>query len=261
MNDLGVPEEGRVTTRRDGPVLVVTLDRPHRRNAMTTAMAEQLEAGLARLDDDPNLRVGVLTGAGGYFCAGQDLGQAVQGQFARTTDRGWFGIVDRPPTKPLVAAIEGFALAGGLEIALACDLVVAAQDAKFGVPEVRNGQVAAARGLTRLPIRLPYHVAAELALTGDPVDAPVMYQHGLLTRMVEPGRAEEQAVALAQRIAKNPPAATAITLGAIRDAGGVLEATAWARQSTALSVYALAGTPEYQEGVSAFLDKRAPNWT
>ncbi|MBA4867148.1 crotonase/enoyl-CoA hydratase family protein [Streptomyces sp. PSKA54] len=260
MNQSAVPDEGQITTHRDGRVLVITLDRPRRRNAMTTTMAEQLEASLTQLDEDSDLRVGVLTGAGGFFCAGQDLGQAVKSEFARTTDRGWFGIVDRPTRKPLIAAIEGFALAGGLEIALACDLLVAAQDAVFGVPEIRNGQVAAARGLTRLPIRLPYHVAAEMALTGDPVGADVMHEHGLLNRMVPAGRALKEAVALAQRIAKNPPVATAITLGAVRDAAASLEATAWARQATALSVYALSSTPEYQEGVSAFLEKRSPNW-
>ncbi|MEV0052487.1 crotonase/enoyl-CoA hydratase family protein [Saccharopolyspora shandongensis] len=252
--------EGRVTTERVDRVLVITLDRPERRNAMTTTMAEGLNAALSEFDEDADLRAGVLTGAGGFFCAGQDLAQAVRGEFARTVDRGWFGIIDRPPTKPLVAAVEGFALAGGLEIALACDLIVAADNATFGVPEVRNGQVAAARGLTRLPLRLPFHVAAEMALTGDPIDAEALHQHGLLTRLTEPGRALDTATALAQRIAQNPPAATRITLESIRDAAASVESTAWARQARAFSVYALAGTPEYQEGVSAFLEKRAPNW-
>ncbi|MFC5731556.1 MULTISPECIES: crotonase/enoyl-CoA hydratase family protein [Nocardioides] len=254
-------EQGRVLVDRVDHVLVITLDRPRRRNAMTTSMAEELNEALTALDDDPELRSGVLTGAGGYFCAGQDMGQAVRGEFARTVDRGWFGIVDRPPAKPLVAAIEGFALAGGLEIALSCDLIVAAEDADFGVPEVRNGQVAAARGLARLPLRLPFHVAAEMALTGDSVPAQVMHQHGLLTRLAPAGEALSTALDLAQRIAQNPPEATRITLKAIRDAITANEAAAWARQAPELSVYALSGTPEYQEGVSAFLEKRAPRWT
>jgi enoyl-CoA hydratase len=253
-------EQGSVSTQHVDRVLVITLDRPGRRNAMTTTMAEALNQALTDLDEDPALRAGVLTGAGGFFCAGQDLAQAVRGEFARTVDRGWFGIVDRPPVKPLVGAIEGFALAGGLEIALCCDLIVAAEDAVFGVPEVRNGQVAAARGLTRLPLRLPFHVAAEMALTGDSVPASVMHQHGLLTRLAPPGNALATALELAQRIATNPPEATRITLESIRDAVASVEAPAWARQAPALSVYALAGTPEYQEGVSAFLEKRRPTW-
>ncbi|MDQ0615362.1 enoyl-CoA hydratase [Microbacterium sp. W4I4] len=227
---------------------------------MTTVMAADLNAALDRLDTDPDLRAGVLTGSGGYFCAGQDLGEALRGEFARTVDRGWFGLVDRPPNKPLIAAIEGFALAGGLEIALSCDLIVAASDASFGIPEVRNGQVAAARGLTRLPLRLPYHVAAEMALTGDPVPADLMHRHGLLTRLVAPGEALETALKLARRIAQNPPVAMRVTLDSIRDAVASVESIAWARQSSALSVYAMAGAPEYQEGVSAFLEKRLPNW-
>jgi enoyl-CoA hydratase len=254
------PDQGRVTSAKIDHVLVITLDRPQRRNAMTTTMAEELNAALTELDCDPDLRAGVLTGAGGYFCAGQDLAQAVAGEFARTVDRGWFGIVDRPPVKPVVAAIEGFALAGGLEIALSCDLIVAADDAVFGVPEVRNGQVAAARGLTRLPLRLPFHVAAEMALTGDPVEANVLHHHGLLTRLAPAGQALAVALDLAHRIAKNPPEATRITLESIRDAVASVEGTAWARQAPALSVYALASSPEYQEGVSAFLEKRPPNW-
>lgn len=260
MNTTSPTDAGRVTTRREGRVLVITLDRPRRRNAMTESMAGELEAALTVLDESEDLRAGVLTGAEGYFCAGQDLGQAVQGIFARTVDRGWFGIVDRPPLKPLVAAIEGFALAGGLEIALACDLIVAAENAVFGVPEVRNGQVAAARGLTRLPLRLPYHLAAELALTGDPMPATAMHQHGLVTRLTERGKALEEALSLAERVAGNPPNAVRLTLEAIRDAAAGNEAAAWMRQAPTLNVYALAGTPEYQEGVSAFLEKRAPNW-
>jgi enoyl-CoA hydratase len=252
--------DGRVAVERIDDVLVMTLDRAERRNSMTTAMAEDLNAALTELDTDHELRVGVLTGAGGYFCAGQDLGEALRGQFARTVDRGWFGIIDRPPSKPLIAAIDGFALAGGLEIALACDLIIAADNATFGIPEVRNGQVAAARGLTRLPLRLPYHVAAAMALTGDPVDAEVMHQHGLLTRLTTPGEALNVAVKLARRIGRNPPVATRITLESIRDAVSSVESTAWARQVSALSVYAMAGTPENREGISAFLEKRSPDW-
>jgi enoyl-CoA hydratase/carnithine racemase len=252
--------DGQVRTGRAGPVLVVTLDRPARRNAMTLAMAEQLEQAMNQLDTDPQLRVGIITGAGGYFCAGQDLGEAVAGTFARTRDRGWFGVVGRVPAKPLIAAVEGFALAGGLELALSCDLVVAARDARFGVPEIHNGQVAAAGALIRLPLRLPYHVAAGLALTGDPVEATIMHQHGLVTALAEPGTVMEKAVKLAERVHANPPGATARTLDILRVTARTAEAAAWAHQNAVLSTYAMASDPEYAEGVSAFLEKRPPSW-
>ncbi|MCI2420031.1 crotonase/enoyl-CoA hydratase family protein [Saccharopolyspora sp. K220] len=249
-----------ITTERRGPVLVVTLDRPKRRNAITLAMAEQVEAAMNELDTDPELRVGVLTGAGGYFCAGQDLAEAAAGTFAKTRDRSWFGLVGRGPAKPLVAAVEGFALAGGFEVVLACDLVVAARDARFGIPEIHNGQVAAAGGLVRLPLRLPYPLAAELALIGDPVDAATLHRHGLVNRLAEPGAALDVAVELASRVHANPPVAVRHTLELLRTTAAMAEAAGWANQNAQLSAYAMASTPEYAEGVAAFLDKRPPSW-
>lgn len=260
MNGQASTTDGRVTSTTHGRVLVIELDRPARRNAMTGRMATELQEALKHFESSPELRVGVLTGAGGYFCAGQDLGQALRGEFARTIDRGWFGIVDRPPKKPLIVAVEGFALAGGLEIALVGDIVVSGRSALFGVPEVRNGQVAAARGLTRLPLRLPYALASKMALTGDPVSAEVMHQHGLVSDIVDDGSALQAAIEIAQRIAANPPEAVRITLTALRDTVALTESAAWALQAQALSVYALASTPEYQEGVTAFLEKRPPRW-
>jgi len=256
MND----EAGQITLERRGPVLIITLDRPGRRNAITVAMAEQLEAALNMLEGDDQLRVGVLTGAGGYFCAGQDLSEAAEGVFSKTRDRGWFGIVDRPPAKPLIAAVEGFAFAGGLEVMLACDLIVAADDARFGVPEIHNGQVAAAGGLIRLPLRLPYHVATEMALTGDPVESKVLYHHGLVTQLARPGQALEVALRLAARVQSNPPQATARTLDILRTAMAMVEASGWSYQRGVLSAYAMHDSPEYSEGVSAFLEKRPPSW-
>lgn len=251
---------GWVTAERRGPVLVVTLERPARRNAVTVAMAEQVEAALATLDADPALRVGVVTGAGGYFCAGQDLAEGRAGRFAKTADRGWFGIAGRPPAKPMIAAVEGFALAGGFELALACDLLVAARDARFGVPEVRTGQVAAAGALVRLPLRLPYPVAAELALTGEPVGAAFLHHHGLVNRVVEPGSALVAALELAARIHAHPPAAIGRTLDVLRSTIAGAESPGWAHQNAVLSAHALAGSPEYVEGIAAFLEKRQPNW-
>jgi enoyl-CoA hydratase len=252
--------EGAVTAERHGAVLVVTLDRPARRNAVTLAMAEQVEAALATLERDPALRVGVLTGAGGFFCAGQDLAEGRAGRFAKTPDRGWFGLTGRPPTKPVIAAVEGFALAGGFELVLACDLVVAARDARFGVPEVRTGQVAAAGALVRLPLRLPYPVAAELALTGDPVDAAFLHHHGVVNRVVEPGAALTAALQLAARIHAHPPAAIGRTLDVLRGTVVGAESAGWAHQNAVLSAHALHESPEYVEGIAAFLEKRPPSW-
>src|SRR3954449_13413382 len=163
-------DEPVLTERREG-VLVITLNRPEARNAVNRAAAEGIAAAIDELDDDNELRVGVITGAGGTFSAGMDLKAFVAGERPHVEGRGSAGIVQRPPRKPLIAAVEGWALAGGFEVALACDLIVAARDARFGIPEVKRGLVAAAGGLIRLPRRIPYHLAMELALTGDPVGA------------------------------------------------------------------------------------------
>uniref|UniRef100_UPI0015F024ED enoyl-CoA hydratase-related protein n=1 Tax=Pseudonocardia pini TaxID=2758030 RepID=UPI0015F024ED len=146
-------------------VLLVTLDRPEARNAVNARLAEQVSEAMDRLDADPELRVGILTGAGGTFCAGADLKAFVRGERPYAGVRGFAGLVEQPPEKPLIAAVEGYALAGGCEVVLACDLVVAAESAVFGITEVRRGLVAAGGGLLRLPERIPYHVAMELALT------------------------------------------------------------------------------------------------
>jgi enoyl-CoA hydratase len=181
MGDTAVLSEER------GGVLLVTLNRPEQRNAVNRAVAEGIAAALERLDGEPSLQVGVLTGAGKGFCAGMDLKAFVAGEQPSTGDRGFAGIVQRPPTKPLIAAVEGFAVAGGFEIALACDLIVAARGARFGIPEVKRGLVAAGGALLRLPRRIPYHLALELALTGEPIDAERAHAVGLVSRLVEPG--------------------------------------------------------------------------
>ena len=159
----------------DGDVLVVTIDRPEARNAVNLEVAEGIAAAIDQLDGDDALRAGILTGAGGTFCAGMDLKAFVAGERPYVGERGFAGLVQQPPRKPLIAAVEGWALAGGFEIALACDVIVAARDARFGIPEVKRGLVAAAGGLLRLPRRIPYHLAMELALTGEPIGAERAY--------------------------------------------------------------------------------------
>jgi len=238
----------------DGDVLVVTIDRPEARNAVNTDVAEGLAAAVDRLDGDDGLRVGVLTGAGGTFCAGMDLKAFVAGERPFVGDRGFAGIVRRPPRKPLIAAVEGWAVAGGLEIALACDLIVAARDARFGIPEVKRGLVAAGGALIRLPRRIPYHLAVELALTGDPIDAERAHAVGLVARLAEPGGAVAAATELAGTIAANGPLAVAATKRILT----ADEAGAWERQAEITEpVFA---SEDAREGARAFAEKRPPVW-
>src|SRR6187200_3133032 len=195
-----------LTERRDG-VLLITLNRPDARNAVNTALAEGIAAALDALDADDDLSVGVLTGAGKGFSAGMDLKAFVTGERPWVADRGFAGIVQRSARKPLIAAVEGFAMAGGLEIALACDLIVAGRDARLGIPEVKRSLVAAAGALRRLPQRVPVNIAMELALTGDPISAERGYEIGLVNRLAEPGAAVDAALELAAIIASNGPLA------------------------------------------------------
>src|SRR5436853_1178858 len=194
-----------VLTERRGNVLLITLNRPEVRNSVNAALAAGVAGALDELDDDDALSVGVLTGAGGFFSAGMDLGAVVKGESPWFGDRGFAGIAQRASRKPLIAAIEGFAVAGGLEIALACDLLVAAKGAKLGIPEAKRSLVAAGGALLRLPRRMPYHAAMELALTGDFVSAERAYELGAINRVAEPGQAVETATELAEAIAKNGP--------------------------------------------------------
>src|ERR1700720_604131 len=196
-----------VLTERLGNVLLITLNRPEVRNAVNAALAEGVAGALDELDEDDALSVGVLTGAGGFFCAGMDLGAFVKGESPWFADRGFAGITQRAARKPLIAAIEGFAVAGGMEIALACDLIVAARGAKMGIPEVTRSLVAAGGALLRLPRRMPYHVVMELALTGDLLPAERFHELGLVNRVTDPGGAVETALELAARLARNGPLA------------------------------------------------------
>src|SRR5438270_9811689 len=188
MSDEQAATPAVLTERREN-VLLITLNRPEVRNAVNAALAEGLASALDRLDGDDDLSVGVLTGTGGFFSAGMDLGAFVRGESAWFGDRGFAGITQRAARKPLIAAIEGFALAGGMEIALACDLIVAAKDARMGIPEAKRSLVAAGGALLRMPRRMPYHVVMELALTGDQLPAERFHEYGLVNRLAEPGAA------------------------------------------------------------------------
>lgn len=246
-----------LTERRDG-VLLITLNRPQVRNAVNAALAAGVAAALDELDADDALSVGVLTGAGGFFCAGMDLGAFVKGESSWYGDRGFAGITQRSARKPLIAAIEGFALAGGMEIALACDLIVAARGAKMGIPETKRSLVAAGGALLRMPRRMPYHVVMELALTGDPFAAERFYEFGLVNRLAEPGAAVEVAMELAAAIAKNGPLALIASKQLLQEQFDWSSAEMWDRQGVIIApVFA---SEDAREGSSAFKEKREPVW-
>jgi enoyl-CoA hydratase len=252
-----VSAEVVLTQRREG-VLLITLNRPDARNAINLPVAEGIAAALDELDGDDSLSVGVLTGAGKGFCAGMDLKAFVTGERPWVGDRGFAGIVRRGPVKPLIAAIEGFAVAGGLEVALACDLIVAARGAKLGVPEVKRSLVAAGGALLRLPRRIPYHLAMELALTGDPILAERAAELGLVNRLAEPGMAVEAALALAAEIAANAPLALVASKRILQEQWDWDAEEMWDAQS-AISDPVFT-SDDAREGATAFAEKRPPFW-
>jgi enoyl-CoA hydratase len=222
------------------------------------ALAQGVATALDELDGDDGLSVGVLTGAGNGFCAGMDLKAFVRGESPHVEGRGFAGIVQRPPDKPLVAAIEGFAVAGGLEVALACDLIVAAKGAKLGIPEVKRSLVAAGGALLRLPRRIPYHAAMELALTGDPISAERGAELGLVNRVAEPGSALADAVELAEAIARNGPLALAATKRIVVESPEWSAEEAWQRQGEIAGPVFV--SEDAREGATAFSEKREPVW-
>ena len=251
-------DEQAVLTERRGSTLLITLNRPDARNAVNAALAAGVAAGLDELDSDDGLRAGVITGAGGGFCAGMDLNAFLRGESPHVEGRGFAGIVQRPPRKPLIAAVEGFALAGGLEVALACDLIVAARDARLGIPEVKRSLVAAGGALIHLPRRVPYHLAMELALTGEPIGAERAAEIGAVNRLAVPGGAVDAALELAGVIARNGPLALDASKRIVRRALDWTEEVAWQRQGeSAGPVFA---SEAAREGATAFAEKREPVW-
>lgn len=248
-----------VLTEARGKVLLITLNRPEQRNSVNRDLAEALAAALDKLDSSPELSVGVLCGNGKGFSAGMDLKAFVEGGMPNLPGRGFAGITERAATKPLIAAVEGFALAGGLEIALSCDLLVASKGTRLGIPEVGVGLFAGAGALLRLPRVLPYGLAMEMALTADPITAERAYDLGLVNRLVEPGEALNVALELAERIARNAPLGLAASKQLIREQQGRTEAEFWAYQESVLRpVFA---SDDAIEGATAFAEKRPPNWS
>jgi len=252
---MGGNGESAVLTERRGRVMVITLNRPEAMNAINGALSEGLRSAVEDLDSDSGLTAGVLTGAGKGFCSGMDLKA-----FSRGEDIGpMLEFVQNGATKPLVGAIEGFALAGGLELALSCDLLVAARGAKLGIPEVGVGLFAAGAGLFRLPGRVGYGTAMEMAITGDPITAEEAADHGLVSRLTEPGEALSAALVLAERIARNAPLAVAASKQLIRATQGATEEELWKIQRPHMATVWKSG--DAKEGPRAFAEKRPPEWT
>jgi enoyl-CoA hydratase/carnithine racemase len=250
--------EPAILTEARGPVLVITLNRPHVLNAFDRRQSEELGAAIDRLEQDTALRAAVIAGAGKTFSAGTDLKAYAAGERTRVEPRGTYGLLDDPPQKPLIAAVEGYAVGGGCELALACDLVVAAETATFGIPEVRHGLLAGAGGVVRLPRQIPYHHAMELALTGAMIDCERAERLGLVNRRVPEGRALEVAIALAEEIARNPPLAVRAAKEAVRESAEQPFERAWARQLELLQT--VMSSEESREGVEAFTEHRTPRW-
>lgn len=248
-----------VQLRREGAVLVITIDRPAVRNAIDRATSEALARAMDELDADPTLVIGVLTGAGDHFCTGMDLKAFLRGERVELPGRGLAGLVQTPPRKPLIAAIEGYALAGGCEMALACDLIVAAESAQFGIPEVKRGLIAGSGGLLRLPRRIPPQIAMELALTGDLMSAQDARQWGLVNRLVPAGQALQTALELATRIAANGPLAVRITKQVVSESPTWPADEVWARQNALLEQ--VIASDDAREGAAAFAEKRPARWS
>jgi enoyl-CoA hydratase len=250
--------DSAVLTQRRERVLVITLNRPDQRNAVNSAVAQGIASALDELDGDEQLSTGVITGAGKGFCAGMDLKAFVAGDSPYIGDRGFAGITRRAAVKPLIAAIEGFAVAGGLEVALACDLIVAARGAKLGIPEVKRSLVAAGGGLLRLPRVLPRNIAMELALTGDPILAERGFELGLVNRLAEPGGALDAALELAAAIAVNGPLALAASKRILTEAADWPDAEFFERQEAIARP--VMQSEDAREGATAFAERRPPVW-
>ncbi len=245
--------EAVLTERRDR-VLLVTLNRPDAMNAINGDLSHGMVAAMTELDEDPTLTAGVLTGNGRGFCAGMDLTA-----FAAGEDIGpMMDFIKNGSKKPLIGALEGFALAGGLELALTCDLLVAAKGVKMGIPEVNVGLFAAGGGLQRLPSRVGYARAMEMAITADPILSDEAADIGMVSRLVEPGEAVETALTLAERVSKNAPLAVSASKQLIKAAVDMDEEAFWEKQNEFMYVF---GSNDAKEGPKAFAEKRSPEWT
>ncbi len=239
-------------------VTVITIQRPHVKNALNAQTAHEIGAAIDRVEQSDDVRVAIITGQGDTFCSGMDLRAFGSGEVPSTRSRGFAGIARRPPSKPIIAAVEGYAVAGGFELVLACDLVVAASNAQFGLPEVKRGLVAAGGGLLRLPRRVPRNVAMELILTGGLLPADRAHQLGLVNRVVPPGTALDQARALADAIRANAPVAVRVSKQVVTESADWPQDEAFARQSEIVAP--ILTSEDAREGARAFREKRPAIW-
>ncbi|EHI12159.1 crotonase/enoyl-CoA hydratase family protein [Mycolicibacterium thermoresistibile] len=247
-----------VLVSADSHVLTITLNRPDVHNAVNLDMAQRISDALDRLDDDPDLRVGIIAANGRSFCAGMDLKAFARGEVPRPEPRGFAGIVKQPPAKPLVAAVEGAAVGGGFEIVLACDLIVASESARFSLPEVTRGLTPNGGGLLRLPRRIPHHLAMELILTGRPVTAARAAELGLLNRLTPPGSALSTARELAAVIAANGPLAIRAAKRVVEESPDWPRTEMFTRQEDIVAP--VRSSADAAEGARAFAEKRMPLW-
>jgi enoyl-CoA hydratase len=250
-------DAAEVLTEVEDGILIVTINRPEAKNAMTRAAAEGISAAMDRLEADADLRCAILTGAGGTFCSGMDLKGFLRGERPSVEGRGFGGLSEWTPSKPVIAAVDGYALAGGMELALSCDLIVANSGAKFGIPEAKRGLAAAAGGLIKLPRQIPPRIAMELALTGDFIDAARAYELGFINRIVD-GPAIEGAKELARRVAENGPLALIASKAVVRQSHEWSDAEMWAKQQAIVGPVFV--SQDAREGSLAFAEKRKPNW-
>ena len=246
-----------VLTDREGGVLTITIDRPEAKNAVNKAVAEGIAEALDELDADDALAVGIITGAGGTFCSGMDLKGFLRGETPVIEGRGFAGLTQKPPQKPLIAAVDGYALAGGMEVAISCDLIVANREAKFGIPEVKRGLVAGAGGLIKLPRQIPSRLAMEFALTGEFISAERAYEIGLVNHLAS-GPAIEAARELAAKITANGPLAVRISKQIIAEQGEWTAETMWKKQARLMAPVFV--SEDARDGAAAFAEKRKPQW-
>jgi enoyl-CoA hydratase len=247
-----------VLVEHDDGLVIITINRPDQRNAVNRAVSYGVCEALDEMDRNPALRAGILTGAGGTFCSGMDLKAFLRGEVTRVEGRGILGIARTPPVKPLIAAVEGYCLAGGFESMLCCDLVVAARNAQFGLPEAKRGLAAAAGGLMRLPRLIPQRIAMEMVLTGDMFDAERLAPYGLFNALVEPGQALEEARRLARRVIANAPMSVAASKRVIVEQRDWPIAEMFERQEPITGP--VLASQDAREGAAAFAERRAPAW-
>ncbi len=256
MSEAATEAPAVLTEVRDG-VLIVTMNRPDAKNAMNQAQAQGIAAAMDQLEADNDLRCAILTGAGGTFCSGMDLKGFLRGERPSVEGRGFGGLTEWTPKKPIIAAVDGYALAGGMELALSCDLIVANSASKFGIPEAKRGLAAAAGGLIKLPRQIPPRIAMELALTGDFITAQRAYELGFINRIVD-GPAIEGALALAEAVAANGPLALIASKAIIRDSHSWSDEEMWQKQGAYIAP--VFTSQDAREGAAAFAEKRKPNW-